>query len=194
MTTISFEFPDSVVISARKGEVNVTVDTGKLPETIFAYLFHNGLKQRLADSVAQATNDACRAIAGNIKEGESKQAYAARLGDAAKIVTEVEIVALAQGMIEKSLDKLYAGDIPTERTEGETGLGKGFLDYVILLRDAVFAKGLAGYADLKKVPERRGLVADWLGEKDGRLESHQALYATHLAELAKVGAVDLSDL
>lgn len=189
---ITFEVPDLYEVTARNGEVVVPVDIAKLSADILAQLLMYGIKQKVTDAASGAANSAALAITGNIRPGESKDAFARRLKDAAISLPVDAVNKEAYRMMTKCRDALLAGDWGKER-ESAPGLDQKLVDYIRTTNGPAFGKAWPGFGDMK-TPDQRKTVATWLMENPDRLDKARAKYAAHLAEQAKLANVNLDDL
>ena len=184
--------PTTFIVEARKGDVRVPVDVAALTPDIVAKLALHGLKQKIADAAAGAVMSAAVGFEGNKCEGESKEAYLARLAECAKALSTETINAEATRLMEKVRDTLVAGEWGIERAAAG-GIDRRLVDFVIAKLGKAFEAQMEGFA-AAKVTERRGMVDAWLDEKEGRRDKYAVECDEAEAEAKRAARVALDDL
>lgn len=183
-------FPDSFAFAYRDDKVRFDVDVTKLTDDILVKLALHGLQQKLADAGSGAVMAACVAVVGNKAEGESKEAYLAKLRECAKTIPLDDVNKEAEGMSRKALDALLRGEW-SSRVAGPT-VDEELLSFVYARADvqALMARDVKEWAKMKK-PARVAHLDGWLDAKDGR----RARFAADLAKAkAEAAAIKLDDL
>lgn len=165
MAQFTITLPDAIIVTVRK-DVSVTLDTTRLTAETVATAALHGFNQKIIDAAAGAAKAAVYARVGERKEGESLAAYDVRVAEAAKVMPESEVKAMAKELMGKIVDALH-DNIWNRRGVAGIGYDMEPIEYAARMYEARLVNDIPGFAKMKKA-EWVPLVDAWLDDKEGR--------------------------
>lgn len=174
----TFETPDSLDVALRDGP-SLAFDLTRLSNDYAQKAFMLGIGQKARNFAASALMDCKVASAGNKTDGESDDAYKARLD---KIIVDTETLQAKQiALITAGFEKAYFGEWGAERvaSQGRTPVQEMMIKLYVAVKKPTLAKGLTPNARATAVTalidampqDKRDLLATMAEKEIARMAS-----------------------